>query len=304
MKSSPVAIDDALPDGERMHALARRLFPIARSLTGDGVRETLNILCELIPLLTIHEVPSGTRCFDWTVPPEWNVRSARLLDPDGQKLVDFADNNLHLLGYSVPVDRTLDLDELQDHLYSLPEMPDAIPYVTSYYKERWGFCLPHRLRSNLKPGRYRAIVDSTLVDGFMTYGELLLPGKSQKEVFLSTYICHPSMANNELSGPCVTTFLATWLQSLDRNFSYRIVFIPETIGSILYLSQHLDELRRNVFAGFNISCVGDERAFSYLPSRAMSFITLLQTISNTHFSIAAATSVNTVRQASTCRLHR
>ena len=268
MKSSDVAIDDVLPEGEGMHSLARRLFPIPRSLTGDGVRATLNILREFMPKLTIHEVPSGTPCFDWIVPREWNVCSAYLLDPEGRKIADFADNNLHLLGYSIALDRTLDLDELQNHLYSLPEIPDAIPYVTSYYEERWGFCLPHRLRTSLKPGNYRAVIDSTLSDGFLTYGELILPGHSSKEIFLSTYICHPSMANNELSGPCVATFLAKWLQSLDRQYTYRILFIPETIGSILYNRRNLADLRNNVIAGFNISCVGDERVFSFLPSRA------------------------------------
>lgn len=254
-------------EGTRMHKLATRLFPICRSITGDGVRKTLSILKESIPLTT-HEVSSGTPAFDWTVPKEWNIRSAWIRDSQGNTIVDFAQNNLHVVGYSTPVDAIMPLAELEEHLYSIPEQPDAIPYVTSYYKERWGFCMTHHARQMLADGMYHVSIDSTLAPGSLTYGELLLPGKSEKEVFLSTYVCHPSMANNELSGPVVTTELTRWLMSAPRRYTYRIIFVPETIGSLTYLSKNLDTMKKNIIAGFNITCVGDDRAYSYLPSRS------------------------------------
>ncbi|MFN3144901.1 MAG: DUF4910 domain-containing protein [Paracoccaceae bacterium] len=253
--------------GQDMHNLIRRLFPICRSLTGPGTRESLRILQEHLPNLVLHEVPSGTEVFDWTVPEEWTIRSARLTGPDGDVIVDFADHNLHVLGYSEGVDTELSLEDLHSHLYSVPEQPDAIPYVTSYYKRRWGFCLTDRQRKALKPGMYRAQIDADLAPGHLTYGELVIPGETEDEVFLSTYVCHPSMANNELSGPAVATWLAKWIAEVPRRYTYRLVFIPETIGSIVYLSRHLDHLRKHVRAGFNISCVGDDRCYSFLPSR-------------------------------------
>jgi aminopeptidase-like protein len=258
----PVDFDDC---GRQMHELATQLFPICRSITGDGVRQTLRILQEHVPL-TIHEVPSGTRAFDWIVPPEWNIRDAYLLDESGEKVLDFRQNNLHVVGYSTPVDMTLTLSELQEHLHSLEAQPDAIPYVTSYYRERWGFCLSHEQRLGLREGKYRAVIDATLAPGSLTYGELVIPGTSDEEIFLSTYVCHPSMANNELSGPVVTTFLARWIASRPRHHTYRIVYVPETIGSLTYLSLNRN-LRDHVVAGFNVTCVGDDRAYSFLPSR-------------------------------------
>lgn len=254
--------------GNEIHALARKLWPINRSITGNGVRQALDILRDLCPAMTIHEVPSGSTAFDWTVPKEWNVKEAYLTGPDGQRFADFSKNNLHLVGYSIPVNQEIDLNELQQHLYSIPEQPDAIPYVTSYYAERWGFCLSEKERAQLKPGAYKAHVDSSLTQGSLTYGELIIPGETKEEIFISTYICHPSMANNELSGPTVTIYLAKWLQSLSkRRYTYRIVFIPETIGSLVYLSKNMDHMKANVVAGFNVSCVGDNRDYSYLPSR-------------------------------------
>lgn len=250
-----------------MHGLATRLFPICRSLTGHGVRKTLAILQELLPEMQIHEVPSGTPCLDWQVPDEWNVTYARLTGPGGEVVADFQDHNLHVVGYSEPVNVELELEELQPHLHSMPRQPEAIPYITSYYKRNWGFCISEERRQRLKPGKYHAEIRSTLEKGSLTYGELILPGDTEEEIFLSTYVCHPSMANNELSGPVVTTWLARHFRDQPRRHTFRILFIPETIGSILYLSRHLEHLKRHVKAGFVISCVGDDRTYSYLPSR-------------------------------------
>jgi len=260
-------MDNNIQAGGSMHDLMRKLWPICRSITGDGVRETLAILEEKLPGLAIEEVETGTKCFDWSIPKEWNIQDAYIKNPEGKKVVDFSESNLHVLNYSAPIKKTVSLDELQEHLHSLPDQPDAIPYVTSYYNETWGFCLTENVRSTLKSGDYEVCIDSELKAGSLTYGELILPGKTNQEILLSTYVCHPSMANNELSGPCVTAALAEWLQSNENYYTYRILFIPETIGAICYLSKHLDELKEKVVAGYVITCVGDERAWSFMPSR-------------------------------------
>ena len=261
---------DGLPldIGRQAHQLAKQLWPINRSITGNGVRETLKILRGHLPDLKILEVPSGQKVFDWKIPKEWSVREAWIEAPDGRRFCDFNTNNLHLVGYSVGIDATVTKNELDKHLFSLSEKPKAIPYITSYYEEFWGFCITDEERQVLQDGNYRVYIDAELFEGSLTYGELIIEGESDEEVFLSTYVCHPSMANNELSGPCVVTFLAKWLINLrSLKHTYRIVFVPETIGSIAYLSKNLDAMRANVVAGFNVTCIGDERAYSYIPSR-------------------------------------
>ncbi len=254
--------------GRQMYAWAKDLFPINRSLTGDGVRETLQYIKNVLPDLKIESVPTGFEVFDWKVPKEWNVKEAYIENPNGERVIDFKKNNLHLVGYSTPINKKINLDDLQAHLYSLPKQPDAIPYVTSYYSESWGFCLTENQRKGLEPGEYRVVIDSELKNGELNYGEIIIPGETEQEIFLSTYICHPSMGNNELSGPVVTMALAEWLNSLNfRKNTFRIVFVPETIGSIVYISQNLQTLREKVHAGFNVTCVGDNNCYSYVPSR-------------------------------------
>lgn len=261
---------EPLPPGSRrsqigrdIYKMAETLFPHHRSITGPGVRRTLACIQQWLPGLQLHEVPTGTQCFDWVIPKEWSIDEAWLEAPDGRRVIDLHDNNLHVMNYSTPVDMTIDRSALEEHLYSLPDMPDAIPYVTSYYKERWGFCLTDRLRRALPDGKYRAVIRSRLEAGSLTYGELVIPGRSQEEILLSTYICHPSMANNETSGMAVTVQLAQWLQSLsEHRYTYRIVFCPETVGTVAFLSQRHEIMRQRTVAGFVLTMIGDDRGFS------------------------------------------
>ena len=246
-----------------------RLWPINRSLTGNGNRETLSILSEIVENLTIREIKSGTQCFDWTVPPEWSIKEAWIKDSKGNKIIDFAENNLHVIGYSTPIDKYVSIDELKTMVSTLPNQPELIPYVTSYYKERYGFCMSHNQLLSLKEDTYHIYIDSALdYNGSLTIGEAILPGKSEKEILLSTYICHPSMANNELSGPLVTSFIYKELAKIkEREYTYRFLFLPETIGSICYLSMNGKHLIKNLDAGFVVTCIGDNGPFTYKKSR-------------------------------------
>lgn len=253
--------------GVKMYQLAEELFPICRSITGEGIRYTLNRLKKEVPQIVLHEIPTGTKVFDWVVPKEWEISEAYIEDMKGNRIVDFQKNNLHVVGYSIPIDAIVSGDELQAHLYSLPEHPDWIPYVTSYYKERWGFCVTENSRKKLTDNQYHVVIKSKLFDGSLTYAELLIPGQVSDEIFFSTYACHPSMANNELSGPVVQIELAKLLMSRKNKYSYRLIWIPETIGSITYLSKNLDYMKEHIIAGYNITCVGDDRAVSYIQSR-------------------------------------
>ena len=260
--------------GQRMYSLCKDIFPICRSITGEGVRETLSVLQNSICLskdiaFRIKAIPSGTNVFDWTVPKEWKIKEAYIEDSSGNHIIDFKNNNLHVLGYSIPVDEWVDLEELKKHIYTQPDQPDVIPYVTSYYRERYGFCMSEKKKESLKPGRYHMVIDSSLFDGNMNYAEVVIPGSTDKEVFFSTYICHPSMANNECSGPVLAAELINYLcKKESRKYTYRFVFIPETIGSISYLSidDNLKHLQQKMIAGFNLSCVGDNNDYSIVES--------------------------------------
>lgn len=251
--------------GEKMYELIKDLYPICRSITGDGVRSTLARIKRHIPL-DVHEVPSGTRVFDWTVPREWNITDAYIVTPAAEKIAEFKKHNLHVLNYSVPVHKKVMLDELRQHLFTLPSHPDWIPYRTSYYKENWGFCLPHTQVKALPEGEYEVFIDTRLEDGHLSYGELLKPGESEEEVLLSCHVCHPSLCNDNLSGIALTTYLAEYLSRRETHYTYRFLFIPGTIGSITWLA--LNEQRaKNIKHGFVVTCVGDSGPFSYKKSR-------------------------------------
>lgn len=254
--------------GLKMFSQAERLYPLYRTITGNGFRQSLQILREEVPEIEVHEIPSGTQVFDWTIPKEWNIRDAYVETLEGEKVIDFSQNNLHILGYSIPINKVVSREELFEHLYTQPEQPDWIPYVTSYYKERWGFCCSENQKQTLAEEQYHVVIDSTLENGYLTYGDLLIPGETEDEILFSTYLCHPSMANNELSGPVVQVELIKYIQSLaNRHYSYRFVFIPETIGSLTYCYQNLEILQKNVKAGFVLSCVGDNMNYSLVQTR-------------------------------------
>jgi aminopeptidase-like protein len=220
--------------GEELYRFARELFPICRSITGDGIRRTLAMIGDRLPL-KIHEVQSGTAVFDWTVPKEWNIRDAYIKAPDGKRVVDFKKSNLHVLNYSMPIHARMPLSDLKPHLFTIPKYPDWIPYRTSYYQENWGFCLPHNQMQALQDGDYEVCIDSTIADGHLTYGECYLPGRSDDEVLISCHACHPSLANDNLSGLTVATFLAQLLSGANLRYSYRFVFVPGTIGAITWV---------------------------------------------------------------------
>lgn len=245
-----------------------QLFPIMRSITGEGVRKSLSIISEIQPL-EINETPTGTNVFDWVIPKEWVFKDAYIIDPEGNKILDASDNTLHVLNYSIPFKGIINRAELDKHLYSLPEQPNAIPYVTSYYKERWGFCLSENQRKTLRDGDYHVVVDTEFIDGSLSLGECVLDGESESEVLISTNICHPSLANNELSGMLVCAFLARLVASWpQRRLTYRFVFLPETIGSLTYLAQWGDHLKSKVIAGYQIVCVGTNQPFVFKMSRS------------------------------------
>jgi aminopeptidase-like protein len=248
-----------------MHELVEKLFPICRSITGNGVRETLRQLQEYIPL-QIHEVATGTPVFDWTIPREWNIRDAYIRNERGEKIVDFQTNNLHVLNYSVPVHKKVSLAELREHLFTIPEHPDWIPYRTSYYQENWGFCLSHTQFLALTEQTYEVMIDASLEEGHLSYGEYYLPGATAEEVLISCHVCHPSLANDNLSGIAVSVFLAQWLARINRRYSYRFLYIPGTIGSITWLALN-EEKTANIRHGLVATLLGSSGNFTYKKSR-------------------------------------
>lgn len=245
-----------------------KLWPICRSLTGDGLRDSFKIVQELIPL-NLTEVPTGTTVYDWNIPKEWNIKDAYIVTPSGEKICELSKNNLNVVNYSVPVKKSFTFDQLKPHLHTLPELPEAIPYLTSYYKEAWGFCMSHNQFLKLpRSGKYEVIINSRLESGSLTYGDLLLPGQTSEEIIFTSYLCHPSMANNELSGPLVLAFLYQTIIAIpNRKYTYRFILAPETIGHIAYLSKHGNELKEKVIAGYVITCTGIDAPFTYKRSK-------------------------------------
>jgi aminopeptidase-like protein len=255
----------ALVAGEDMLRLATELFPICRSITGNGVRQTLQILARHIPI-DVKEVPSGTPAFDWTVPREWNIRGAFIARLDGTRVIDFADHNLHILQYSTPLDAIVPVEELRRHLHALPDQPDWIPYRTSYYNENWGFCLTQNQLDTLTDPAYRVVIDASLEAGHLTYGECVVRGERPEEVLFSCHVCHPSLANDNLSGMVVATQLMRHLQRTRPRFTYRLLLIPGTIGSLTWLAQNEDKVAR-IRHGLVLSCLGDAGGMTYKESR-------------------------------------
>jgi aminopeptidase-like protein len=256
---------DPVEIGGQLHRFAADLYPICRSITGNGIRRTLSLIENRIPLQTC-EVPTGTQVFDWTVPKEWNIRDAYVRVPGGERIIDFQKCNLHVLNYSTPVRATMPLNELKPHLFTIPEKPEWIPYRTSYYKEDWGFCLSENQMRALEERDYEVCIDSTLEDGHLTYGECYLPGQLRDEVLISCHACHPSLANDNLSGLVVATFLAQFLSRRDLRYSYRFLFIPGTIGAITWLARNAEAARR-IRHGLVLTCIGDVGRFHYKKSR-------------------------------------
>ncbi len=248
-----------------MYDLMGELFPICRSITGNGVRQTLEIIKKHIPL-DIHEVSTGTQVFDWTIPKEWNIDDAYVVSPSGEKIIDFKKSNLHILNYSIPIKGKIKLDKLKEHLFTLPDQPDLIPYRTSYYTENWGFCLKHNDFLKLEEGEYDVFIDSTLTEGSLTYGEFYIKGSLDEEILISCYVCHPSMCNDSLSGVVLATFLAKHLSSLKNRYSFRFLFIPETIGAITWLSKNTEKTQF-IKHGLVITCAGDSGNLTYKKSR-------------------------------------
>jgi aminopeptidase-like protein len=249
----------------RMQALVERLYPLCRSITGDGVRATLEVLAESIPL-TVHEVPTGTHVLDWAVPKEWNIREAYVADADGRRVIDFAESNLHILGYSVPVRTKMTLAELSVHLHTLPDQPDLVPYRTSYYKEAWGFCLSQNTLDSLSDGEYEVVIDSTLADGSLTYAEHVIAGQASEEVLVSCHVCHPSLANDNLAAIAVAVELAKRLAEAKPHYTYRFVFAPGTIGAITFLARNADRVDKIKY-GLVLACAGDSGSLTYKRSR-------------------------------------
>ena len=256
---------DAAALGAELHGRIRRLYPICRSITGDGVRQTLRLLGAEIDV-AVEEIPTGTQVFDWTIPKEWNIRDAYIKDSTGARIVDFHASNLHVLNYSTPVHRVMSLSELRPHLHSIPKHPDWIPYKTSYYEERWGFCLPHRQLESLPDGDYEVCIDSTLADGHLTLGQCVLPGREADEVLISCHVCHPSLCNDNLSGISVAVTLARLLADVPRRFTYRFLFVPGTIGAVAWLARNEDASAR-IKHGVVLACAGDRGGLTYKRSR-------------------------------------
>ncbi len=251
--------------GEELFAFAAQIYPICRSITGNGVRETLRKIGAHIPL-EVHEVPTGTAVFDWEIPREWNIRDAYVKNERGEKIVDFAQSNLHVMSYSVPVRKHVSLAELKKHIHTLPEQPDLIPYRTSYYAEDWAFCMAHRRLEALQPGTYEVVIDSSLEDGFLTYGEYLHRGKTEDEILLSAHVCHPSLANDNCSGLALLTYLGKRMAGLRTHYSYRFLFAPGTIGAITWLARNQDK-SDHIKHGLVVSMVGDGGGPTYKKSR-------------------------------------
>lgn len=246
-----------------MYNLLKELFPINRSITGDGVRKSLKIIKKIIDLNFV-EIKSGTKCYDWEVPLEWNINDAYILDPKGKKIIDFKKNNLHVVSYSEPINRLISLKELKKNLHTLPKIPTAIPYLTSYYHKNWGFCISYNQFKKLREGKYKVVIKSNFKKGSLTLADSVLKGKVKKEIIISSYICHPSMANDSLSGVVVAVYLYKYLKSLkSRYYTYRFIFAPETIGVISYLKKNEKKIKQNVLCGFVLTCLGDKAAFNY-----------------------------------------